>query len=169
MMANMSKKVWSYLMPKNSSEGEITFVKAQHLSPREVMNRLSTINESELRKQLAQQIFPFLKTPAAQNNKQIFDIPVDSKDKICYASCSLACIDGKFDMYLAYYYSVGAVSVAFQTLHQRMQNEWPNELNLSDDKNINVKSTLEVTDVDGENTVGEKDMRLEQSTSDVNL
>ena len=145
MMASMYNKVISYITPTNLSEVEITYVEAQHLSAREVMNRLSTINEADLRKQLAQKILPLLKTPTASNNKQILDIDINTKETICYASCSLEFIDGKFDMYLAYYYSTGVISTAFQALHERIQNAWSNKLEKHGDREITNTCTAKVT------------------------
>ena len=141
----MWDKVIAYIAPENLSEVEITYMEAQHLSAREVINRLSTINEADLRKQLAQKVLPLLKTPTASNNKQILDIDINTKEKVCYASCSLEFMDGKFDMYLAYYYSTGVISTAFQALHERIQNAWSNKLEKHDDREITHPCTTEVT------------------------
>jgi hypothetical protein len=49
-------------------------------------------------------------------------------------------------MYLAYYYSIGKVSTAFQALHQRMQDKWSNKFELDDEKVINEERTPMVID-----------------------
>ncbi|UJR12608.1 hypothetical protein I4U23_016783 [Adineta vaga] len=164
MTSNMYNKAMSYIIPTNLSEEEITYVEALHLSAREVMNRLSTINEPDLRKQLAQKVLPLLKTPTASNNKQILDIDINTKETICYASCSLQFVDGKFDMYLAYYYSTGVISTAFQALHQRIQSIWSNKLEKHGDREITDTCTTKVISDNNSHVGDDNDVRNASAT-----
>ena len=114
----------------NNEEVEaITYIQADGLTAREIMNRISMINMPSLRKILATRMIPYFDNSDTKPPNTVTDLYVNDKDSIGYATYSLQSINNKYNLHLAYFYSnAHSRSSAFHLLHQRINATWPGQI-----------------------------------------
>jgi hypothetical protein len=130
MLCRWCCNIWKKTVDETDKQ-HITLVRATGLTMREVLNRISMIQEKELRIGLAEEVQNYFQTTA---DAKVLDITInnsraDQHGGNYYASCSIKSINHKnYDMHLAYYYSTSVShteDIPFDKLHQRMKMEWP--------------------------------------------
>jgi hypothetical protein len=129
--------------PINKTEKEhITLIRATHLTAKEIVMRVSMIQEEKLRVALAEQVNNYLQTSTRTKclNVTINSRGANEPNGNYYASCYIKLINNeKYDMHLAYFYSTSVYNsedVSFDRLHQRMKMEWPELLEFIDETHM---------------------------------
>lgn len=110
-------------------EEETTYIEAAGLTAREVISRISMINNPSLRRELATQMLPYVQDSGTRPPNIVTDFSLRDEGSIVYAAYALQSINERYNLYLAYFYSnARSTSSAFDLLHQRMHRAWPHRI-----------------------------------------